>query len=156
MKSVIMMFLLCTTFAIAQTGTYLGDLSTNRYDPNSTSNPYGIYGSVYSPSIINNPYSLYGSPYSVYSTTNPLATMSPDIYGADETYLGKLSSNPYDPNSVSNPYGQYGSPYSPTSINNRFGTYGNPYSPLSATNPYTTTAPAIVSGDEDLGDSPDQ
>ena len=29
----------------------------------------------------------------------------------DGTYLGELSDNPYDPDSVANPYGRYGSPY---------------------------------------------
>jgi hypothetical protein len=60
----------------------------------------------------------------------------PGIYAPDGTYLGNLSSNPYDPNSVSNPYGQYGSPYSPYSINNPYGQYGSPYSPNSPNNPY--------------------
>ena len=62
-------------------------------------------------------------------------------------YLGNLNANPYDPDSVSNPYGQYGSKYSPDSINNPYGTYGSPYSPYSANNPYTTTGPSIYSDD---------
>jgi hypothetical protein len=32
--------------------------------------------------------------------------------------LGKLSANPYDAESISNPNGRYGSPYSAESINN--------------------------------------
>lgn len=60
------------------------------------------------------------------------------------TYLGNLNSNRYDPNSVANPYGQYGSPYSPNSINNPYGQYGSPYSPNSARNPYATQAPIII------------
>ena len=44
-------------------GNYRGRLSTNRYDPDSTRNPYGQYGSRYSPDSINNPYGA-GSPYS--------------------------------------------------------------------------------------------
>lgn len=59
-------------------------------------------------------------------------------------YLGNLNSNQYDPNSVSNPYGQYGSKYSADSINNPYGQYGSPYSPNSATNPYATQSPIIV------------
>jgi len=50
-------------------------------------------------------------------------------------YLGNLSANPYDQNSVSNPYGQYGSPYSQDSINNPVGEYGSPYSDKSINNP---------------------
>lgn len=63
---------------------------------------------------------------------------------SDGKYLGNLNANRYDPNSVSNPYGQYGSRYSPDSINNPYGQYGSRYSPKSATNPYATQAPVIV------------
>ncbi|MEO7320389.1 MAG: hypothetical protein ABIW02_01990 [Nitrosospira sp.] len=59
-------------------------------------------------------------------------------------YLGNLSANPYDPNSTSNPQGQYGSKYSPDSINNPYGRYGSPYSNDSANNPYATNPPAII------------
>lgn len=63
---------------------------------------------------------------------------SPQIYSSDGRYLGNLNSNQYDPNSVANPYGRYGSQYSPDSINNPYGKYGNPYSPQSPNNPYAT------------------
>lgn len=112
---------------------YLGNYSANRYDPNSTGNPFGA-GSAYNPNSINNPYGPYGSPYSNRSASNPYATDAPQLYDSDGNYRGRLSSNPYDPDSVSNPYGRYGSPYSPDSINNRFGA-GNPYAPNSPTNP---------------------
>lgn len=69
---------------------------------------------------------------------------SPVIVSPDGQYLGNLNSNEYDPNSVANPYGRYGSPYSPDSINNTYGQYGSPYSPDSATNPYTTGGPKII------------
>ena len=59
-------------------------------------------------------------------------------------YQGNLSANPYDHNSTSNPYGQYGSKYSPDSINNPYGQYGSPYSNDSANNPYATNPPSIV------------
>ena len=59
-------------------------------------------------------------------------------------YLGNLSNNQYDPNSVSNPYGRYGSQYSPDSINNPYGKYGSQYSNQSANNPYATEAPRIM------------
>lgn len=128
--------------------TYLGRLSTNQYDSESISNPYGVYGSQYSPHSINNPYSEYGNPYSPGSVSNPYALSTPSIYGSDGTYLGKLSSNPYDPESISNPYGQFGSPYSPTSINNPYSVYGNPYSSESATNPYSISPPLIIDFDK--------
>lgn len=132
-----------------QSGQYLGRLSANHYDSDSTSNPYGDYGSKYSSTSINNPYSEYGSPYSTHSATDPYATDAPKIYAQDGTYLGKLSANKYDSDSTSNPYGQYGSPYSSTSINNPYSTYGSAYSSESPTNPYTTDAPILVSGDDE-------
>lgn len=59
-------------------------------------------------------------------------------------YLGTLSNNRYDPDSVSNPYGHYGSKYSPDSINNPYGQYGSKYSPDSPNNPYATSPPVII------------
>ncbi|MGD9496655.1 MAG: hypothetical protein AB7Y46_10155 [Armatimonadota bacterium] len=69
-----------------QDGQYLGRLSRNRYDPESTSNPYGVYGSPYSSYSINNPYGRYGSPYSPYSPNNPYATQAPVIVAPDLGY----------------------------------------------------------------------
>ncbi len=71
--------------AVASTGAsaeYLGRLSSNPYAADSTSNPYGRYGSPYSPDSINNPYGRYGSPYSNESVNNPYATQPPRI-GSD-------------------------------------------------------------------------
>ncbi len=50
----------------------------------------------------------------------PLLLVAPAAAQTDESdiYLGQLSSNPYDSDSVPNPYGTYGSPYSSASINN--------------------------------------
>ncbi|MFH1952502.1 MAG: hypothetical protein ABIL06_12895 [Pseudomonadota bacterium] len=56
--------------------------------------------------------------------------------------LGRLSANPYDPESTSNLYGA-GSPYRADSINNPYGLYGSPYSSRSVTNPYATDAPRL-------------
>ena len=60
---------------------------------------------------------------------------SPKIYAPNGQYLGNLNNNQYDPNSIANPYGQYGNKYSPNSVNNQFGQYGNQYSP-NYSNPY--------------------
>ncbi len=60
---------------------------------------------------------------------------SPKIYAPDGTYLGNLNQNQFDPNSISNEFGRYGSKFSPDSVNNEFGKYGNPYSPQYS-NPY--------------------
>ena len=60
---------------------------------------------------------------------------SPKIIAPDGTYRGNLNNNRFDPNSINNPFGKYGSQFSPDSVNNRFGTYGNPYS-QQYSNPY--------------------
>lgn len=96
------------------------------YDPRCLNNPYGA-GSPYANGP-NNPYSPMGSPYSNSSVNNPYATNAPKIYDQNGGYHGRLSSNPYDPESTSNPYGRYGSRYSPDSVNNPYGA-GNPYGP---------------------------
>ena len=44
---------------------------------------------------------------------------SPKVYEGGR-YRGNLNNNQYDPNSISNPYGKYGSQYSPYSINNHY------------------------------------
>jgi hypothetical protein len=146
----VMVILMSVYFsAYGQEGEYLGEYSSNQYDSDSTSNPYGQYGSQYSSESINNPYGEYGSPYSSQGANNPYATDTPKLYSQDGEYLGKVSSNPYDPESISNPYGQYGSRYSPNSVNNPYGQYGSQYSSQSANNPYATNAPRIYSGGDD-------
>lgn len=60
-----------------------------------------------------------------------------------QQYLGRLSQNRYNADSVSNPYGQYGNKYSPDSINNSYGQYGSPYSAKSVSNPYARNAPKL-------------
>jgi hypothetical protein len=104
-----------------------------------TANPYlGTPLSQYDPRV---------NQYSPNGAQNPYTTSGGKIYGSDGTYLGKLNANPYDPESVANPYGKYGSPYSPTSIKSPYSPYGSPYSPKSATNPYTVTPPRVIYGD---------
>ncbi len=69
----------------------------------------------------------------------------------DGQYLGKLSLNNFDAESISNPYGYYGNQYSATSIFNKYGTYGSQYSSLSPFNPYTSTPPAIYLNGQHIG-----
>ena len=136
------------TFAQGRRSKYLGRYSTNRYDSDSVSNPYGQYGSSYSSKSINNPYGQYGSPYSSKSANNPYTTSAPKLYSRDGKYLGKVSKNRYDPDSISNPYGKYGSRYSADSVNNPYSKYGSQYSSESSNNPYATNTPIIISDDE--------
>jgi hypothetical protein len=53
-----------------QQKNYRGKLSAITYDPDSTSNPYGRYGSPFSPDSINNPFGA-GNPTSPSSPSNP-------------------------------------------------------------------------------------
>lgn len=57
------------------------------------------------------------------------------LYAPDGKYLGEVNNNPYDQNSINNPYGKYGNPYSSDSVNNPYGKYGNKYS-NQYSNPY--------------------
>jgi len=61
----------------------------------------------------------------------------------DGQFLGKLTLNRYDTESIMNQYGSYGSKYSATSIFNKYSNYGSKYSSLSPYNPYTSTPPTI-------------
>jgi len=119
---------------------YLGRLSKNKYAPDSTSNKFGVYGSRFSPKSIKNPFSIPGSAaQSKFSS----GSNSPQLQGEDGTYLGRLNKNRFDADSISNPFGRYGSKFSPDSINNPYGKYGSPHSSYSATNPYAIEAPKI-------------
>jgi hypothetical protein len=65
------------------------------------------------------------------------------LIGADEQYLGKITDNQYDNQSILNTYGPYGSKYSSTSIFNPYSQYGGPYGIFSVDNPYTNTPPRL-------------
>lgn len=65
------------------------------------------------------------------------------LLAADGSYLGRLTLSKYTSDSISNPYGTYGSKYASASIWNQYGTYGSPYSSFSPFNPYTTTPPMV-------------
>jgi hypothetical protein len=92
------------------------------------------------------------SPPSYPTTTTTLLIVPPPtsscggqliVYASDETYLGCITCSTYSSDSISNPYGSYGSPYSFTSVNNQYAPYGSPYSATSACNPYTVSPPSI-------------
>jgi hypothetical protein len=65
------------------------------------------------------------------------------LLGADGTFLGKLTSNRYDPDGILNQYGPHGSRYSTESIFNQYGPYGSKYSDTSPWNPYAQQPPEI-------------
>ncbi len=85
-----------TTNATSQ--TYLGNLSANPFLPKAPPQPAITF---------NNPYG---------NSSN-----SPQLFNSQGQFRGNLNSNQFDPNSVANPFGQYGSRFSPDSINNPYG-----------------------------------
>ncbi len=101
----------------ANGGEYLGQFSKNAYTPNSTSG----YGS--------NNYRIRQSMENKYSSGGA------KLYDSNGNFRGNLNSNRYDPNSVSNPYGRYGSKYSSDSLNNPYGA-GSKYRHDSPNNRY--------------------
>lgn len=68
------------------------------------------------------------------------------LEAADGTFLGKVSQNKYDNESLANKYGPYGNPYNANSIFNNYGTYGNKYNQLSPFNDYSRMPPKFVKG----------
>lgn len=70
MRLVVLCVIVALAPCVAHAQRYLGNLSANPYDPESTSNPFGRYGSPYSSDSINNRFGA-GSPYSIDSPTNP-------------------------------------------------------------------------------------
>jgi hypothetical protein len=73
------------------------------------------------------------------------------IIAADGIYLGKVSKDKYDSQSILNPYNDYGSKYSSSSILNPYSNYGSPYSSYSAFNQYSSTPPRLVKNGEIIG-----
>lgn len=77
----------------------------------------------------------------------PLILVAAD---SNYTYLGKLTTNQYDSDSIYNKYGNYGSKYSSESIWNDYGNYGGKYSSYSPFNQFTTTPPYIIDGNGNI------
>jgi hypothetical protein len=65
------------------------------------------------------------------------------LQGGDGIFLGTITDNPFDRDSVTNSYGPYGSPYSRTSIRNEYSVYGSPYSGLSLNSIYANNPPFL-------------
>jgi len=64
---------------------------------------------------------------------------------ANSQYLGLITDNIYNTESIINDYGTYGSQYSTTSIRNQYSTYGSATNTYSAYNQYSSTPPIIYS-----------
>lgn len=89
-------------------------------DERYTINPF-VVGGTSKPAGLNN---QYGN-----------SDTSQKLYDSEGNFRGNLNSNQFDPDSVSNPYGKYGSQYSPESIKNPYGA-GSKYDSDSPYNPY--------------------
>jgi hypothetical protein len=70
------------------------------------------------------------------------------IVADDGQYLGKISSNAIDSDSIMNSIGRYGSEISSTSIFNEVGRYGGKISSMSPFNDITSRPPKIFVGEE--------
>ena len=101
------LLLLLMLFPLSVSAEYLGILSANPFDSASTSNPFEAR-SLFKSDDINNSYSPYDSPFSNQSATNPFPTETPRLYDDEGHCRGKLTTNPYDSDSVSNPHGRHG------------------------------------------------
>jgi len=73
------------------------------------------------------------------------------IIANDGQYLGRITTNPFDIDSIANKYGTYGSQYSSTSIHNEYCIYGSEYSSMSPFCKYASDPPWIFHGDEFMG-----
>lgn len=66
------------------------------------------------------------------------------LFANDGQYLGTVSRDKHDSESISNQYGQYGGRYGTHSIFNQYGQYGSKYSVLSPFSRYSTTPPSVI------------
>ncbi|MDQ0896291.1 MULTISPECIES: stalk domain-containing protein [unclassified Paenibacillus] len=126
---------------------YLGDFTNAKFNGYGTftfSNGQVTQGYWVDGSIVSSPTSN-GTPRTGSSLTPPVTTKTLSIYSNDgKTYLGKLTTNVYDVDSIFNSYGTYGNKYSTDSIWNEFGSYGSKFSSTSAFNEFAFEPPVII------------
>lgn len=91
----------------------------------------------------------------VNSSISPPVTTSkemPKLYSNDgKVFLGNLTTDKYDSDSIYNTYGDYGSKYASKSIWNEYGNYGSQYSNTSAFDDYATKPPVIILNGKIIG-----
>lgn len=76
--------------------------------------------------------------------TAALAQNPMTIVGGDGVFLGIITPDKYNKNSICNEYGTYGGKYNPRSIFNEYGTYGGRYSDLGAYSEIAQHPPLVV------------
>lgn len=104
--------------------------------PSPTLSPNATLPNTPAPTVTPNP------------TTPPVTVIKtefPELYSSDgKVYLGKLTTNEFDTDSIYNEFGSFGSEFSQTSIWNEFSTYGSELSSKSAFNDLAPSPPIIV------------
>jgi hypothetical protein len=138
---------LISTLRIALFGAILSAVAASTATAQSLVEDHDGSTRVTANRYLGTPLSEYDSRVSRYAPAgalNPYTSQGGRIFAEDGTYLGRLNANRYDPESVANPYGRYGSRYSSTSINNPYSAYGSRYSNQSARNPYATEPPRVL------------
>lgn len=73
------------------------------------------------------------------------------LVAEDGQFLGKITDNPFDTDSILNQYSPYGSPYSSTSIFNPYSPYGSEYGAFSINNPYCGSPPKLFINGKIIG-----
>jgi len=68
------------------------------------------------------------------------------VFGGDghKTYLGCLNCPETAQDSLFNEFGTHGNKFNPSSLRNSYGQFGSPYALYSACNPYSIDPPVIV------------
>lgn len=84
---------------LAQDGTYLGMVSSDRYASESICNTYGSYGSPYASKSVRNKYGTYGGEYASQGAYNPYALNPPRIIYQGNA-IGYLTKNSYKTGAV--------------------------------------------------------
>lgn len=65
------------------------------------------------------------------------------LLAQDGTFLGNINDDPFDPDSLANPFGTYGSTFGSDSIWNQFGNYGSEFATYSPWNEFSFNPPGI-------------
>ncbi len=74
-----------------------------------------------------------------------------ELIAGDGIFLGVVSKNRLDPNSLGNSFGNFGNRYSSTSIFNPYSQYGNKFSIYSPFNELSTAPPVFIKHGRELG-----
>lgn len=131
-----------STVELAALDLWFSRMSTRIYQLGS-----GNAGSVATPITLPRPSSTSGTASAVSFSSLEGATILAD----DGEFIGKITTNSYDSQSILNEFGRFGGKFSSTSIFNDFGRYGGEFSRMSPFNQTTSTPPRIFKGERFVG-----